>query len=212
MSRTPRFSSRTGLTGLGLVLLSAALIGGVVCFFVLGAPADGRGARAAEREQPRLPERAPEPEDARATPPVELVPAGTTLAPAPVAAPMAEVQDLAPEFEALALDEGAAVGIVVPAAPAEAKLDGPELKYVREGKTELVNGRERRRERRNDRREAEAEAAALGLPNEKRAVESPKKNASRSQVKKVGAQEERPARRTKPTPPEKESDDARSGG
>jgi len=213
MSRIPRFTSRTGLTGLGLVLLAAALVGGLVYLFVLGKPADGRGARAAERPHPRPVESEPASDAGRAAPAVEFLPAGTTLAPAPVAAPVAEIEDPAPAVEALALDEGASDGIVVPAAPVEGKVDGPELKYVREGKTEMVNGRERRRERRTDRREAEAEAAALGQPTEKRAIESPKKNASRSQVKKVGAQEERPARRAKPTPPPgNEPDDARSGG
>lgn len=212
MSRTPRFNSSSGLAGLGLVLLAVLLVGGVAYFFLAGTPVQGRGAQAAERRPAPAPaaESEPEADEARGAAPVELLPAGASLVPAeaPVAAAQASEAEPAP----LALDAPTADPLAMTVAPTDGKAEGPELRYVREGKVEEINGREQRRERRNDRKERAAEAEALGLPAQKRAVESSKKNASRSQVEKVGAKEPKPARRPKTPPAKDEAQGAPAGG
>jgi len=210
MSLTPRFVPRSGLAGLSLVLIAAALAGCVALFFVLGRPTEGRGARAAERVAPPAvasEEPGPQAEEARGAPPVELLPAGITAAAVTSGEPAAQpAKAAAAQPLALASDEPAAEAVTE-----EGKVPGPELKYVREGKSEEVAGKSLHRGRREERRAREAEAAALGLPNEKRKVESPKKNASRSQVKKAENKSEA-ERRSKGNAPKSQPDKAPAGG
>lgn len=207
MLLTPRFTPRSGLAGLGLVLLAAALVGGVLCFFLLGEPHQGRGAQAAERgkhaTRPAARDEAA-PEDPRGAAPVELVPAGTPLVPVLQVAPVAAATPVVAGQETLALDAPGSAPLAMTAEPSGSKIEGPELKHLREGKAEVVNQRDMRRGRRSDRQERADEAAALGLPVEKRKVEPPKKNASREQVKKAPQKNEGPAKRQKPAPPEGE--------
>jgi hypothetical protein len=186
MLRTPRSTPRSGLAGLGLVLLAVLVAGGLV-YFLFAAPS-GRRSEAAERGTKRATAEAPgKPDDGRAAPPVELVPAGvsatntpTNEAPVATAAPTAEATPASQEL-----------GLV--AAENTGKVEGPDLKYVRgEGKTEVINGKQERRERRTDRRERETEAAATGVQPTKKVVESPKKNGDRSQIQRKGQQGGKP--------------------
>ena len=210
MPSTPRFAPRSGLAGLGLVLLAAALVGGLLCFLVFGGKPQSRGTHAAERGTPRssVELEATTTDDLRGAPLVELVPAGSQGALAAPAAPAESSAQVVASENTLALDQPADTQPEALTAAADDKVEGPALKYVREGKTEIVNGREERRGRRNDRKERAEEAAALGVQNEKRAVAPPKKNATRTLPKKAEPREQPPAKRSKPTPPA----DGASGG
>lgn len=210
MPSTPRFAPRSGLAGLGLVLLAAALVGGLLCFLVLGGKPQSRGTHAAERGTPRsgVEREATPADDLRGAPPVELLPAGSQGALATPAAPAESSAQVLASESILALDPPADAQPETLTAAADGKVEGPELKYVREGRTEIVNGREERRERRGDRKQRAEEAAALGLQNQKRAVEPPKKNVTRTLPKKAEPRDQQPAKRSKPTPPKGEA----SGG
>ncbi|MEQ1894260.1 MAG: hypothetical protein ABL998_17090 [Planctomycetota bacterium] len=200
MLRTPSLTPRSGLAGLGLILLAVLVAGGLVFFLWTGTTARGRHSEAAERgsRAHAATEVTEEASDERGAPPVELVPAGTNAlagqATETAAAPQVEadevVSDVGPDEFALAAAEG------------DGKVEGPALKYVRgEGKTEVINGKQQRRERRNDRKERQAEEAAAGILPEKKTVESPRKNGDRSQVQKRGSQVGKPERRPKKDAP-----------
>lgn len=203
MLRTTSLTPRSGLAGLGLILLAVLVAGGLVLFLVTGTSAiGGRRSEAAERGPRAAAELPEEPDDERGAPPVELVPAGTnalagqgteTVSVADASAPQVVADAGANEF-ALAASEG------------DGKVEGPALKYARgEGKAEIVDGKEQRRDRRADRRERQAEEAAAGILPEKKAVESPKKNGDRSQIQKKGSQTGKPERRPKKDAPKEET-------
>lgn len=207
MLRTPSLTPRSGLAGLGLILLAVLVAGGLV--FLLWTGADtvgGRRSQAAERDtrahRPTV--ATEEEEDEREAPPVELVPAGTNPLASPVAeADQAPVSDAAELIAAPGSNEAALAQV-----KGDGKVEGPALRYERgEGKTEVINGKQQRRERRTDRKQRQAEEAAAGVLPEKKTVESPRKNSDRSQIQKKGSQVGKPERRPKKDAPKEEPQD-----
>jgi len=170
MQRSPRSSSLTGLSSQGALLL--ALLGaGAAVFLLFVLPRMSASRAAGPASAP--PERAAR----EGTTPVELV----QLVPAP---------DVDPEPEPPAPLPEAATLVSTTAGPEEqkaaaAKVEGPKLKYDREGgsKSEKVDHKDLRaaqREQRKERRDRAAVAAAQGFAPQEGEQESQKAKAAPS--------------------------------
>lgn len=205
MLRHPRLSPRSGLAGLGLVLLAAALVAGLVALFLLGVPGgSARGTRAAERGG-----QAGEPTPTREAEAATLV-TPSNLAPAPLPAAQGEIgatlgsTPAAPESPTgLARAPGAELApLASPTDPSASAPETPGLKSVRTGKMERVDPKDVRKKQRETREKREAEAAAAGQPVAPRATA--RKGAKTGEKLPAGEKWQngkRPAKREKPAPP-----------